>query len=222
MTPTESTTSYNTVRILTHEEFAAKHPHPPNPDNVRIARHTATTIDRQTNVDIDRQPTSSIDRRIDDLAAKVDQLLKNNKSQIYVMEEATMEPGATDATAETKTLGENQQEGNQFQNPGYQKPYPQNQNQNGKMFILSQAQNQFQNKQNNPQAAPATASGPSDELKGMMQQLLQGQQIHGKALNQILSPKSSQLKRREDRKRENNLHLRMSLTTNKTQNNQLS
>ncbi|KAF2551472.1 hypothetical protein F2Q68_00033960 [Brassica cretica] len=159
---------------------------------------------------------------IDDLAAKVDQLLKNNKSQIYVMEEATMEPGATDATAETKTLGENQQEGNQFQNPGYQKPYPQNQNQNGKMFILSQAQNQFQNKQNNPQAAPATASGPSDELKGMMQQLLQGQQIHGKALNKILSPKSSQLKRREDRKRENNLHLRMSLTTNKTQNNQLS
>ncbi|KAF2567575.1 hypothetical protein F2Q68_00025645 [Brassica cretica] len=64
MTPTESTTSYNTVRILTHEEFAAKHPHPPNPDNVRIARHAATTIDRQTNVDIDRQPTSSIDRRV--------------------------------------------------------------------------------------------------------------------------------------------------------------
>ncbi|KAF3594911.1 hypothetical protein DY000_02021360 [Brassica cretica] len=179
------------------------------------------------------------------------------------MEEATMEPGATDATAETKTLGENQQEvsyvknqgwqfknyhpnpnvrtnqhlfsyktnpnnpndrshGNQFQNPGYQKPYPQNQNQNGKMFILSQAQNQFQNKQKNPQAAPATASGPPDELKGIMQQLLQGQQIHGKALNQILSPKSSLLKRRENRKRENNLHLRMSLTTNKTQNNQLS
>ncbi|KAF3485465.1 hypothetical protein F2Q69_00052716 [Brassica cretica] len=165
-------------------------------------------------------------KKIDDLAAKVDQLLKNNKSQIYVMEEATMEPGATDATAETKTLGENQEEvsyvknqgwqfknyhpnpnvrnnqhlfsyktnpnnpndrsqGNQFQNPGYQKSYPQNQNQNGKMFILSQAQNQFQNKQNNPQAALATASGPPDELKGMMQQLLQGQQIHGKALNQV-------------------------------------
>ncbi|KAF2564802.1 hypothetical protein F2Q70_00017160 [Brassica cretica] len=59
-------------------------------------------------------------------------------------------------------------EGNQFQNTGYQKPYFQNHNQNGKMFILSQAQNQFQNRQNNPQAAPATASGPPDELKEMM------------------------------------------------------
>ncbi|KAF3531470.1 hypothetical protein DY000_02039895 [Brassica cretica] len=35
-------------------------------------------------------------------------------------------------------------QGNQFQNPGYQKPY--SQNHNGKMFILSQAQNQFQNR----------------------------------------------------------------------------
>ncbi|KAF2558463.1 hypothetical protein F2Q68_00014768 [Brassica cretica] len=132
------------------------------------------------------------------------------QSQIYVMEEATMEPGATDATAETETSEENHQEvsyvngqgwqfknyhsnpnvrnnphlfsyktnpdnpndrsqGNQFQNTGYQKPYLQNQNQNRKMFILSQAQNQFQNRQNNPQAAPETASGPPDEMKGMMQ-----------------------------------------------------
>ncbi|KAF2574650.1 hypothetical protein F2Q70_00002891 [Brassica cretica] len=63
MTPTESAASCNTVRILTHEEFAAKHPHPPNPDNVRIARHAATPIDRQIDVDINRQPISSIDRR---------------------------------------------------------------------------------------------------------------------------------------------------------------
>ncbi|XP_013617503.1 PREDICTED: uncharacterized protein LOC106324023 [Brassica oleracea var. oleracea] len=76
-------------------------------------------------------------------------------------------------------------QGNQFQNTGYQKPYFQNQNQNGKMFILSQAQNQFQNRQNNPHAAPATASSPPYVLKGMMQQLLQGQQIQGKALNQV-------------------------------------
>ncbi|KAF2579064.1 hypothetical protein F2Q68_00004769 [Brassica cretica] len=34
-------------------------------------------------------------------------------------------------------------------------------------------------------AAPATASGPPDELKGMMQKLLQGQQVQGKALNQV-------------------------------------
>ncbi|KAF3509003.1 hypothetical protein F2Q69_00006443 [Brassica cretica] len=35
------------------------------------------------------------------------------------------------------------------------------------------------------EAAPATASGPPDELKGMMQKLLQGQQVQGKALNQV-------------------------------------
>ncbi|KAF3544299.1 hypothetical protein DY000_02006832 [Brassica cretica] len=34
MKPTESTASCNAVRILTHEEFASKHPHPPNPDKM--------------------------------------------------------------------------------------------------------------------------------------------------------------------------------------------
>ncbi|KAF2549362.1 hypothetical protein F2Q70_00021940 [Brassica cretica] len=71
MTPTESTASYNVVRILTHEEFASKHPHPPNPENVRIARRADTTIDRhgestiarQTEASIDRQPPAPIDRR---------------------------------------------------------------------------------------------------------------------------------------------------------------
>ncbi|KAF3533531.1 hypothetical protein DY000_02040285 [Brassica cretica] len=63
MTPTESTPSCNAVRILTHEEFAAKHPRPPNPDNVRNARLYVTPIDRQQDVDIDRQPPAPIDRR---------------------------------------------------------------------------------------------------------------------------------------------------------------
>ncbi|KAF3533915.1 hypothetical protein DY000_02041545 [Brassica cretica] len=147
-------------------------------------------------------------------------------------------PCTSDATAETETSEENEQEvsyvngqgwqfknyhpnpnvrnnqhlfsyktnpdnpndrsqGNQFQNPGYQKPYPQNQNQNqnqnGKMFILSQAQNQYQNRQNNSQAAPATTSGPPDELKGMMQQLLQGQHIQGKSLNQVTNDINTQM-----------------------------
>ncbi|KAF3555029.1 hypothetical protein F2Q69_00014016 [Brassica cretica] len=31
-TPTKSTTSCNAIKILTHEEFAAKHPHPPSPE----------------------------------------------------------------------------------------------------------------------------------------------------------------------------------------------
>ncbi|KAF3542849.1 hypothetical protein DY000_02007743 [Brassica cretica] len=42
MTPAESSTSCNAMTILTHEEFAAKHRHPPNPDNVRIARRDVT------------------------------------------------------------------------------------------------------------------------------------------------------------------------------------
>ncbi|XP_013607809.1 PREDICTED: uncharacterized protein LOC106314489 [Brassica oleracea var. oleracea] len=101
-------------------------------------------------------------RKIDDLAAKGDLLLRNNQNQIYVMEETNLEPGTTEGAAVTETSEEDQQE---------------NQNHNGKMFILSQAQNQFQNRQNNPQATPATASGPPDELKGMMQQLLQDRPV---------------------------------------------
>ncbi|KAF2602031.1 hypothetical protein F2Q70_00025877 [Brassica cretica] len=71
MPPTESTMSCNAVKILTHEEFAAKHPHPPNPDKVRIARRVDTSIDRhgESSIDrhseaaIDRQPPAPIDRR---------------------------------------------------------------------------------------------------------------------------------------------------------------
>ncbi|KAF2548491.1 hypothetical protein F2Q70_00021171 [Brassica cretica] len=71
MTPTESTASCNAVRILTHEEFAGKHPHPPSPDKVRIARRADTSIDqhgestiaRQRDVNIDGQPPAPINRR---------------------------------------------------------------------------------------------------------------------------------------------------------------
>ncbi|KAF3508192.1 hypothetical protein F2Q69_00005767 [Brassica cretica] len=47
-TPTESIASCNAVKNLTHREFAAKHPHPPSPDNVRIDRHANSNIDRST------------------------------------------------------------------------------------------------------------------------------------------------------------------------------
>ncbi|KAF2570125.1 hypothetical protein F2Q70_00002289 [Brassica cretica] len=53
-TPTESTASCNAVRILTHEEFTAKHPHPHSPDKVRIDRHANNDIDRQSEANIDR------------------------------------------------------------------------------------------------------------------------------------------------------------------------
>ncbi|KAF2542741.1 hypothetical protein F2Q68_00030986 [Brassica cretica] len=48
--------------------------------------------------------------KIDDLAAKVDLLLKKNQNQIYVMEETNLEPGTTDAAAENETSEEDQQE----------------------------------------------------------------------------------------------------------------
>ncbi|KAF3528048.1 hypothetical protein DY000_02039954 [Brassica cretica] len=73
----------------------------------------------------------------------------------------------------------------QGQNTGYQKPYQ------GRTYVLSQAQhNQFQNQkqQTAQQAAPSSMTAPQDEMKGlatMMQQFLQGQQIQGKALNQV-------------------------------------
>ncbi|KAF3489942.1 hypothetical protein F2Q69_00052886 [Brassica cretica] len=61
MTPTESTASCNAVKILTHEEFAAKHPHPPSPVNVRIDLHGNNNIDRHSEAAINRQPPASID-----------------------------------------------------------------------------------------------------------------------------------------------------------------
>ncbi|KAL0845294.1 hypothetical protein Bca101_018540 [Brassica carinata] len=58
----ESSASCNAVKIMTHEEFAAKHPHPPSPFYVNIDRHQNNVIDRQRGTDIDRQPPAPIDR----------------------------------------------------------------------------------------------------------------------------------------------------------------
>ncbi|KAF3535955.1 hypothetical protein F2Q69_00021806 [Brassica cretica] len=62
-TPMESTASCITVRILTHEEFAARHPHPPIPIYVKIDRHSDSPVDRKKETYIDRQPPAPIDRR---------------------------------------------------------------------------------------------------------------------------------------------------------------
>ncbi|KAF2586861.1 hypothetical protein F2Q70_00036260 [Brassica cretica] len=51
------------VRIMTHEEFAEKHPHPPSPFYVKIDRPHEPAIDRQRETDIDRPPSPPIDRR---------------------------------------------------------------------------------------------------------------------------------------------------------------
>ncbi|KAF3570403.1 hypothetical protein F2Q69_00058793 [Brassica cretica] len=42
---------------------AAKHPHPPSPDNVRIDRHANNNVDRHSKANINQQPSPPIDRR---------------------------------------------------------------------------------------------------------------------------------------------------------------
>ena len=51
------------MRILTHEEFAARHPHPPNSVYVKINRHSNTVVVRHKENAINRQPPAPIDRR---------------------------------------------------------------------------------------------------------------------------------------------------------------
>ncbi|KAF3522209.1 hypothetical protein F2Q69_00047873 [Brassica cretica] len=59
----ESTAECSAVRIMTHEEFAEKHPHPPSPFYVKIDRPHEPAVDRQRETDIDRLPSPPIDRR---------------------------------------------------------------------------------------------------------------------------------------------------------------
>ncbi|KAF3504019.1 hypothetical protein F2Q69_00042247 [Brassica cretica] len=170
---------------------------------------------------------------IDDLAAKVDQLIKGNHSQVFIMEETASENSALDVSPDAENAVDDQQEvsyvtgqgwqyknihpnpnirnnthlfaylkpdkpvdnaqNSQGQNNGYQKGYQ------GRTYVLSQAQhNQFQNQkqQTAQQAAPAPMAAPTKEIKGlatMIQQLLQGQQIQGKALNQVTTDINSRM-----------------------------
>ncbi|KAF3507706.1 hypothetical protein F2Q69_00005647 [Brassica cretica] len=52
----KSTAECSAVRIMTHEEFAEKHPHPPSPFYVKINRRHEPAVDRQRETDIDRSP----------------------------------------------------------------------------------------------------------------------------------------------------------------------
>ncbi|KAF3506760.1 hypothetical protein F2Q69_00004458 [Brassica cretica] len=93
--------------------------------------------------DCSKKGNSSDTQKIDELTAKVDQLLKNNQWDIFSMDQATA---------------------GHIQNQNHRQP------------------------QSNRQAVPATENSQPDELKGlrmMMQQLLQGQQVQAKVLNQV-------------------------------------
>ncbi|KAF3585266.1 hypothetical protein F2Q69_00029386 [Brassica cretica] len=49
--------------IRTHEEFAARQPHPPSPVYDKIDRRSDTPVDRQKETTIDRQLLAHINRR---------------------------------------------------------------------------------------------------------------------------------------------------------------
>ncbi|KAF2553036.1 hypothetical protein F2Q70_00043176 [Brassica cretica] len=83
---TEEFASCAAVRILTHEEFAAKHPHPPKPLRIKKSdidwRHEPST-DRQTDSTDNRRAYSSVDRR-PPLTYRV-QLLKIDVSRLNTL-----------------------------------------------------------------------------------------------------------------------------------------
>ncbi|XP_048599685.1 uncharacterized protein LOC106441611 [Brassica napus] len=173
------------------------------------------TLDSSSNRDFMTQTTP------DDLAAKVDQLLKGNQIQVFIMEEAALEKSAGDLAFDAEISGDDQQEvsyvngqgwqlknyhpnpnvrnnpqlfwpkqnkpadpaqSNQGQYAGYQNNYQ------PRIYVISQPQNnppQMQKHQNTQPANSAPVAVPQDEIKAMLQQLLQGQQLQGKALNQV-------------------------------------
>ncbi|KAL0723001.1 hypothetical protein Bca4012_037600 [Brassica carinata] len=76
----ESTHECNVVKILTHAEFAARHPNPLHPF---INRYHEDDIDRQHRPDIDRHDTSDIDRHAT-IKQRV-QLTKIDVAQLYAL-----------------------------------------------------------------------------------------------------------------------------------------
>ncbi|XP_033133991.1 uncharacterized protein LOC108870445 [Brassica rapa] len=166
---------------------------------------------------------------IDDLAAKVDQLLKGNQSQVFIMEEASPEKSAGDKAFEAKQAGDDQQEVSYVNGQGWQlknyhpnpnvrnnpqlfwpkqdKPVDPAQNNQGqysgyqkiyqpRTYVLSQPQSnqpQIQNHKNTQVATSTPVTVPQDETKTMLQQLLQGQQLQGKALNQVTTEMNTRM-----------------------------
>ena len=61
---TESAASCETIRIMTHEKFTAKHPHPPKPICVNIDRQSESPNDRENQPVINSQLQSSIDEHL--------------------------------------------------------------------------------------------------------------------------------------------------------------
>ncbi|KAF3508052.1 hypothetical protein F2Q69_00007975 [Brassica cretica] len=127
---------------------------------------------REKSVNKEHNRSNSVNN-IDDLAAKVDQLLKGNHSQVFIMEEAAPEKSAGDLAFDDEISRDDQQEqdkpadpaqSNQGQYAGYQKNYQ------PRTYVLSQPQNnppQMQKHQNTQPATSAPVAVPQDETKAM-------------------------------------------------------
>ncbi|XP_013617570.1 PREDICTED: uncharacterized protein LOC106324096 [Brassica oleracea var. oleracea] len=128
-----------------------------------IENMTSSSLNK--NKEHDRSKSVNI---IDDLAAKGDQLLKGNQSQVFIMEEETPEKSVGDLAFEAELSGDDQQEVRYVNGQGWQlKNYHPNPN-------VRNNQQLFWPKQDKPMI-----------LHRVTKQLLQGQQLQGKALNQV-------------------------------------
>ena len=88
---------------------------------------------------------------IDDLAAKVDQLIKRNQSQVFIMEEAAPENNALDVTPEADNTVDDQQEVSYVKGQGWQyKNYHPNPNvrNNAHLFAYPKLDKPVDNTQN--------------------------------------------------------------------------
>ncbi|KAF2618138.1 hypothetical protein F2Q68_00038560 [Brassica cretica] len=89
----ESTASCKAVRIMTHEDFAAKHPHPPSPVYVNIDRHSPS-IDNRRPSSIDNLKRLSIDEHV----------LRNPPETIRTPSDDGLDPMEIDRVPKGRTL----------------------------------------------------------------------------------------------------------------------
>ncbi|KAG5393236.1 hypothetical protein IGI04_023199 [Brassica rapa subsp. trilocularis] len=112
---------------------------------------------------------------IDDLAAKVDQLLKGNQSQVFIMQEETLGKSAGDLAFEAEISGDNQQEVSYGNGQGWQlKNYHPNPNVRNNQQLFWPMQDKPVDPAQSNQATSAPLAVPQDETKAMLQQLIQG------------------------------------------------
>ncbi|KAF3531592.1 hypothetical protein DY000_02041699 [Brassica cretica] len=143
--------------------------------NKLLKKQLRTPREKSVNKEHDRSKSVN---SIDDLATKVDQLLKGNQSQVFIIKEAAPEKSAGDLAFDAEISGDDKQEllwpkqdklagpaqSNQGQYAGYQKNYQ------PRTYVLSQPHNNPPQMQKHHNIQPATSAHvvvPQDETKAM-------------------------------------------------------